>query len=44
LAKARAIAAPIPFEAPVTIATFPVNSPMIASFAPVRPGLPTAGF
>jgi hypothetical protein len=44
LAKARAIAAPIPFEAPVTIATFPVSSPMIASFAPVRPGLPTAGF
>jgi hypothetical protein len=42
LAKARAMAAPIPFEAPVTIATFPSNSPMTAllcSPLPRRPAM-----
>ena len=29
LGEARAIAAPMPFEAPVTIATFPLSSPMV---------------
>jgi len=36
--KRRAIAAPIPFDAPVTIATFPLSSPIALLLIDFSPG------